>query len=366
MKPATFRVWAWVHTWTSLVCTAFLLVLCLTGLPLIFHDEIESALNPGQWQPARPGGPLLSLDAMLAGALERRPGEVPVYMSFDTDRPVVNVTTAPRPDSAEGAMHFASFDRTSGDLVPPADKGHAVMEFLLQLHTDLFLGLPGMLFLGVMGLLFVAAIVSGIVLYAPYMQRQPFGVLRLNRSARLQWLDIHNLLGIVTIGWVLVVGLTGVVNSLATPIIESWRTHELADLKAGVPDAPGTTQRASLDVAVALARQAAPDMELQFVAFPGTGFSTDRHYAVFLHGNTPLTSNIITPALIDAVTGSFVAMRSMPWYAQALSLSQPLHFGDYGRLPLKLLWALFTVATIVVLLTGLYLWTAPRESRRHA
>lgn len=366
MKPATFRAWAWVHTWSSLACTAFMLLLCLTGLPLIFHDEIESALNPGQWQPARPDGPLLSLDAVLAGALDRRPGQVPVYMSFDTDRPVVNVTTARRPDSPEGEMHFASFDRTSGELVPPAGKGHAVMEFLLQLHTDLFLGLPGMLFLGVMGLLFIAAIVSGIVLYAPHMQRQAFGVLRLNRSARLKWLDVHNLVGIVTIGWALVVGVTGVINTLATPIIESWRAHELADLTAGVPDTPGKTQRASLDVAVALARQAAPGMELQFVAFPGTDFSTDQHYAVFLHGSTPLTSNIITPALIDAATGQFIAMRSMPWYAQALSLSQPLHFGDYGGLPLKLLWGLFTVATIVALLTGLYLWVAPTESRRDA
>jgi hypothetical protein len=31
--------------------------------------------------------------------------------------------------------------------------------------------------------------------------------------------------------------------------------------------------------------------------------------------------------------------RPMPWYAQALLVSQPLHFGDYGGLPLKLLWA---------------------------
>ena len=30
------RRWSWVHTWSSLVCTLFLLMLCLTGLPLIF------------------------------------------------------------------------------------------------------------------------------------------------------------------------------------------------------------------------------------------------------------------------------------------------------------------------------------------
>ena len=41
---------------------------------------------------------------------------------------------------------------------------------------------------------------------------------------------------------------------------------------------------------------------------------------------------------------------------KALSLSQPLHFGDYGGLPLKILWALLDLITIVVLASGIYLW----------
>jgi uncharacterized iron-regulated membrane protein len=331
-------------------------------LPLIFHDEIESALNPAQWQAVNPDGPRLSLDEVLAIALSQRSGEVPVFMSFDTDRPVINVTTAPRADSPESEMHFASFDLTSGGLVPAGNAGEGVMHFLLQLHTDLFLGLPGMLFLGAMGLLFAAAVVSGVVLYVPFMRRQPFGVLRTGRSARLKWLDHHNLLGIVTVSWVLVVGLTGVVNTLATPIISAWKNSELADLTLNARDDQPLSGRASLDAAVVDAQRAAPGMVLQFVAFPGSGYSTQRHYAVFLHGDTPLTSNLITPALIDAATGEFVALRTMPWYAQALSLSQPLHFGDYAGLPLKLPWAVFTVITIIVLGTGLYLWVVRRRA----
>ena len=42
MKRSAVRAWYLVHKWTSLVCTLFLLMLCLTGLPLIFHDEIEA------------------------------------------------------------------------------------------------------------------------------------------------------------------------------------------------------------------------------------------------------------------------------------------------------------------------------------
>ena len=40
MTARSLKVWYRVHKWTSLACTLFLLMLCLTGLPLIFKDEI--------------------------------------------------------------------------------------------------------------------------------------------------------------------------------------------------------------------------------------------------------------------------------------------------------------------------------------
>jgi uncharacterized iron-regulated membrane protein len=45
MTNRTLRRWSWVHRWSSLVCTLFLLMLCITGLPLVFYHEIEHALG---------------------------------------------------------------------------------------------------------------------------------------------------------------------------------------------------------------------------------------------------------------------------------------------------------------------------------
>lgn len=359
MKTRTIRAWSWVHKWSSLVSTVFLLMLCVTGLPLVFTHELEHALLDETWAPADPGGEGLDLDQVLATALSRRPGDVPAFMSFDEDRPVVNVTSR-APDAPAGQFNFQPIDRTSGDPAPPV-AGHPVMEFLLQLHTDLFLGLAGMLFLGAMGLLLITAVVSGVVLYAPFMRRLPFGTLRLEKAARTRWLDWHNLLGIVTVAWVVVVGATGVVNTLATPILAYWKDTALADL-AAAHDAPAAVgEWASLDRAVERARAALPGRTLQFVAFPGTEYSTDRHYAVFFHGDTPLTTYLTTPALIDVRTGALAAVAESPWYVKALSLSQPLHFGDYGGLGLKIVWALLDLATILVLTSGLYLWLGKKR-----
>ncbi|MDG2530852.1 PepSY-associated TM helix domain-containing protein [Caulobacter endophyticus] len=360
MKSSTLRAWSWVHKWSSLVSTLFLLMLCVTGLPLVFTHEIEEVAMHQAWTPAHPDGPKLSLDQVLETALARKPGEVAAFMSFDVERPVVNVTTV---QPGKSGYSFQPIDQTSGDAAPSV-AGHPVMEFLLQLHTDMFLGLAGMLFLGAMGLLLVAALVSGVVLYAPFMRKLPFGTVRARKAARTRWLDYHNLLGAVTLAWVLVVGVTGVVNTLATPIIAYWKDTALKELTQAYDKPAPAGERSSLAAAVERAKLALPGKQLQFVAFPGSSYSTDHHYAVFFHGDTPLTAHLTTPALIDARTGQLSAVAPTPWYVKTLSLSQPLHFGDYGGLPLKILWALLDIATIVILGSGVYLWLVKRGSAR--
>lgn len=97
-------------------------------------------------------------------------------------------------------------------------------------------------------------------------------------------------------------------------------------------------------------------MNVGFIAFPGTSFSSMHHYGVFMRGSTPLTKRLLKPVLIDAQTAKVTDSRALPWYMTALFVSQPLHYGDYGGLPMKIMWALLDVLTVIVLASGLYLW----------
>lgn len=364
MKRKTIRSWYVVHKWTAIVSTLFLLMLCLTGLPLIFHDEIDRLAGDdyetlvGGAPSARAG---LPLDTLLGDALRNRPGEVPLFMAFSQDSALLTVTTGPAPDAPGDRMTLLFIDRATGQPLGPAPSG-GVMDFLLTLHTDMFLGLPGMLFLGAMGALFVVALISGTVLYAPFMRRLSFGTLRLRGHRRRARIDQHNLLGIVTLAWCVVVGLTGVINALADPLVDRWRNGEVAAMTAAYANAPALPPQryGSLDRALAQAMAALPGRSPQFVAFPGGSWSSGHHYAIFFQGSTPLTRHLLTPALVDAETGILTDTRSMPALNQALMLSKPLHFGDYGGLPLKLIWALLTLATIWVLWTGVLLWLRRR------
>ena len=169
------RKWYLVHKWTSLICTIFLLLLCITGLPLIFYHEIDHLLGHEAEPAAMPGVPTANLDRIVATGLARHPGNVVQYLSFDDEAPIVYLTVGPTPRSAPELNHTLTMDSRTAEIydVPPFDEGF--MWVMFKLHTDLYAGLPGMLFLGFMGLLFAASIVSGIVVYGPFMRRLDFG-----------------------------------------------------------------------------------------------------------------------------------------------------------------------------------------------
>lgn len=158
------------------------------------------------------------------------------------------------------------------------------------------------------------------------------------------------------------VGVTGVISACADLVIAAWRNESLAAMVEPYRDAPPLTDRAPATRLLEIAAKATPGMAADFIAFPGTRFSSEHHYSVFMKGSSHLTSHLWTPVLIDARTLEVTAVGERPWYMDALAMSQPLHFGDYGGRPMQLLWAALDVLTLIVLGSGLYLWWARRRA----
>ena len=88
MKSTTIRRWSFTHTWTSLICTAFLLMLALARLPLIFHREIDHLLGDAPQVKTLPADtPTLDLQQLVRAAEAHRPGEVMQYFGWEEDEP---------------------------------------------------------------------------------------------------------------------------------------------------------------------------------------------------------------------------------------------------------------------------------------
>ena len=363
MNTRSLRRWTWIHTWTSLISMVFMLMLCVTGLPLIFHDEIDALFEHSVRAPELPPGAVAtaSLDRVVEAARSALPQNQPLFLFWREENPNVTVVAmSPKSIAEPGQFHHVFVDSRTAAVLGEEAPHLSVMDIILRIHKDMFTALPGELFLGAMGLLLVLSIVSGVVVYAPFMRRLDFGTIR-RSSKKLAWLDLHNLAGMVTVVWLLVVGFTGTLNTLSTPVFELWRTQELPKL-LGPFQGMSVAATPSLDAALASVRARLPDAKISSVTMPTAGrFGSPRHLVVWVKGDTPVTSRLFTPTLVSADAALAVTVPEMPWYLRTIQVSRPLHFGDYGGLPLKILWALLDLLAIAVLVSGVSLWFARKK-----
>lgn len=363
MTAAATRRWTTLHRWSSLFCTLNLLLLSVTGLLLIFHHEIEDMLGTMPEMHAA-GQTLQPAESIVQTALKENPGWNPLTYFEEEDHPgLVFINMAPP----------GSFDFAAGKIVALDGFTNTVSKlkledtfsyFVLMLHANLFAGFFGELYLALVGVAFFVALISGTVLYAPFMRNFLFGLVRRDRGARIKQLDLHNLIGIATLAWCSVVCLTGIVLELSKPILMIYQSMDLAAMTAPFKDKPKPEKIVSLDQALATARQAWPGHRVLFAVYPGTALTGDHHFTVFMTAEEGIAKRVPKLTLVEAATGDLTVAQEAPWYIQALFVSGPLHYGDYAGLPLQLIWAAFTVLTIVLCVTGLWLFILKLRGRR--
>ncbi|MGU3538048.1 PepSY-associated TM helix domain-containing protein [Methylobacterium sp. A54F] len=370
----TFRINLWLHRWCGLIATPFFLVLCLTGTVLIFHEEIDA------WTGAEPaleatGDPIRSLDNLVAAAQALHPGKRIVAVDLDEDHPEhLTVNLAEPGARALAGSQPVVLDTRTGAVLPRPDPRTTVTGILLTLHANWFLGLAGQLAGGGVGLLVTVCLVSGIVVYGPYVRGLAFGAIRRGRGEALRQRDLHNLIGVATFGWTVLVSVTGIALALGGVALMAWQATELRRLTAAYVATErtvgeGATPAASLDAIRGAAEAARTGWRATLMIYPGTAFSTDQHFTVLLTGPTGLQKRVFEIALVDARTAGVAEVAELPWYLTLVRLSQPLHFGDYGAWPLKVLWNLLAWAALFITGNGAWLWwtrARPRRVRRRA
>lgn len=365
-----FRFNLWLHRWTSLIATLPFLILCLTGTVLIFHHEIDEALGVVPTAQGLEGSAAQPLAKAVDNLLAKFPRERVLSVGIDAaEHPgVLLLVTAPNQAKSfnDARLRFAHL--ATAELTDEAslDADKTLTGFLLDLHARWFLGPLGELIGALIALLVLLSLLSGLVVYAPYVKRIAFGVLRRGRGARLLQIDLHNFAGALVLGWALVVTVTGFLLGFGTIAQFVWQQTELTALKQQYAGAPVDSRRPPVDVDRVHAATAAAlpaGWHVVSMIFPNTDFSTERHYSVLVAGEG-LDKRLFRVALVDAESGQVSTPVQLPWYLKAIFVAQPLHFGDYGGLALKLLWTACTWLTLFITANGAWLWWDRRRKRR--
>jgi len=361
MNASTTRRLLSLHRWCGLLVSANLLLLALTGLILIFHDEIDAAL--GVLPKARAGTASTTLASALSLANATSPSAKPVFLFQDQDEhPGLVFVGLSRGARRLDEAKPVAVDLRAGRVFKDLNLEGSFTGIVLKLHAELFAGPVGRLLVGLVALAFLISLISGAIVYGPTMKRFSFGLWRRDKSRRTLFADLHKLVGAASLGWTFVVAGTGLMLSLGSVLLRLYSVTELATLGAPYAHEPIVTDLGRIDQAVQQAERGAAGRHWSIVALPGSDLSSPRHYTVLLQGGTGIESRVLTMALVDAKDPTHLEAHQLPFYLRALLLSEPLHFGDYGGLPLKLVWSLFSLVTIVLSVSGVCaFWIARRE-----
>lgn len=357
-----FRMNLWIHRWVSLVIVIPFAILSITGVILIFHEEINHVLGvePTALTSSQPR----PIADSLATAQKAYPHEHVLSTGIDTDHhPGVLLIGMAKPNEGFEQARWLFADIGSATLIQQPTGRDTLTGFLLELHANWFLGFIGQLIGALIAFLVLLSLVSGLVVYAPYVKKFLFGIIRRGRGQRLLQLDLHNLIGSAVLGWALVVTFTGFLLGFGTVAIGVWQMTELKTLQEKYHHARVINPNLNIDQVYAAAQQGELGWHPTSVFYPNTEYSTQGHYMVLLQGSDGLNKKMLKVALVNAETGQVDTVEELPGYLKAILLSQPLHFGNYGGMPLKILWTLLTLLTLFITLNGAWLWWAKRKKK---
>ena len=363
-----------IHQWVSLICALFLLLLTLTGLPLLFRNEINA------WNTVNlpPRGEPVALSEIWAGLPQ---GTAEVSQAFPT-KEILAVT----PDGEDGTLYFRvkerggkasrahmrmggeqiMYDVRTGAVFDRKDRvyrSEAVQEFMHTMHIlHVRLGMEegGRDFLAAMCVLSVISIVSGVYLYLPMMKTLAFGTRR-RRSTRLFWSDWHKLTSVFAGTWAALMCVSGVFIVLYSV---GMRDYQRTAQMMAAEHFSAQEQSASLllpEEALAQMQEAFPAKDIISMRLPTADSAL---YAFQIAEPTVRATDFAlgTQVYLAAGGGEPFSVPVPAWLTMAPFFLN-LHIHNHELTAEKVFWALLILMTAAMIVTGIVLWLTRWQSR---
>lgn len=345
-RPLAFLL----HSLFGLKVSLFLGFVCLTGTIATVAHEIEWLVQPEVRGVS--DGRTDDYAAMWTLVRERHPDayiqSIGTYDRADSTY-FVRQADIVLPDGTERRLYI-----DPSRMVITAEASGPSFHFIMRaLHY--YLLLPGDLpfyLVTSLGFVLILSLVTGLMVYKKFWR----GFLRMprwQRSTRTWSGDLHRLMGLWSLWFVAVIGLTSI-----------WYFVERAAPSMETP--PPTAEKRSFLVApepervgrwVAAARQRFPGISITFVQMP---YGEDDPAVVQGQWRAALVRERTNALFIDPVTDRVIGERDAGDLSVAerwVHTADPLHFGNFGGLLTKLLWAVFGLLLTALCVTGVVIFT---------
>ncbi len=383
MRTDILRVYKSVHTWTGLIAGMALFIAFYAGALTVFKAPLARWAAPPTAVQAVPLSEAPDLirrtlqaapEAGRSFLLHLKPNEAaPARLSWQ-----IHNAGADEHDTRLD-RHYVAWMQADGALRVEQSQPSRLAECIDVLHR--VVGLPidtdaSRWVMGLVAALYAVALVSGVIVLLPTLVKDLFA-LRLGRNLKRMWLDAHNVVGIVSLPFHLVMALTATVFAFHDGIyaLQDKMFHG-GRLAAAFGQRPGATvpvaprdpaAMLAPAVLVAQAKALSPTFEPQALQYQQvTG--PRAVVRIWGHDDTAISPRAMGGFVaLDPYSGRVTTVDYLPGRQGAatatLSSFFALHFATYGGTPVRWMYFLLALAGAWLFYSGNLLWI---ESRRKA
>ncbi|MHA7112728.1 PepSY-associated TM helix domain-containing protein [Pseudomonas promysalinigenes] len=361
-KKSKSKLWFLVHSWLALPIWFFVLIVCFTGMLAVVSQELVWLANPDV-RASKPddNAERLTFQQVLDALHQAEPDLAVNTLSQPDGSHFALTARVTYPDGSSPMLYVNPYTGAIQGKMPDFNFEaftRALHGWWLVPFTNGFSW--GWYMVSLLGLPMLASLITGLVVYKKFWKGF-FKPLRTGHGPRIFWGDLHRLAGVWSIWFIAVISITSIwflirailfdnqITISSEPIVPVIAREQVPQTLDGSP-AP----RIDLDEAARIAGLAIPSLDITSVSLPATAYS---HIEMGGRGWYPLMfqSASVNPYTRQVDSQFLLSDRSaLEFVTESM---RPLHTGDFGGLPIKLIWFFFGLVLTLMVFSGLLIWT---------
>ena len=343
----------WMHTWMGLVTGLVIAVVSLTGSVAVFRNEIDLASSAHA--SSAPG--VVGLDEITRQIATARPDAEIRRVRFPEQAGDPFIVQIQAGGKQERLICEASTGRPVGTL------NTGFVDWTIDLHRNLLAGKTGRKAVGFVGIILFTMAATGMLLWLlGARQWRSWISVRSQAGSRKFHFELHRATGLWSYALLTVVSFVGI--GLAFP--DTFRgtlqqvTGSPAPAKAPRIAKSTAGARATLDEYLHAATAAMPDGVPTELRLPENEKSPV-DLRLRRAGDISSSGNHV---YLDPASNKVLAVSRLadqPLATRIFSAFAPIHYGEFGGLPIKVIWGVLGLMPSVLFVTGLFTWWRPKQ-----
>lgn len=379
IRSDILRVYQSLHTWVGISAGLLLFIGFFAGALTMFKQPLDQWVSPPVPLPAVTSEQ--HIDSLAQQALTQYPAArkgFSVHLEHDDNTAATMNWTAGRPGREldfSAKQWTASLDET-GKLQAKEKLPSILAQMIDMLHRTG--GIPGEIgdeylggyFMGVAGILYFLALVSGVILLLPTLVKD-FFALRHGKNRKRFWLDAHNIIGITSLPYHIVISITVIVFAFHDQFYDSLAEVVYKNQAMfGTPPAAAARPYEAKDMLpltsiISKVKAEAGDSRISEIQF--FGLESPRPMArVALVNPRYLVQGpeagylIVHPYTGVVINASMLPGKESTWSA-IVGPFFSLHFGSYGGDMMRWVYFAFGLSGAFLFYSGNLLWLEKRR-----